>query len=261
MHPALWVSMTGLSAQDYNLSTSSNNLANIDTVGFKKNRVTFEDLFYQVLRQPGAKADEINDLPSGQQQGTGVRIVASQKVFSGGNLQTTTQPLDLAISGHGFFQVQLPDGTSAYTRNGQFQLNADGNMVMASGLPLEPAITIPQEALNITIGEDGTVSVSVSGEVEPRNVGQITLTNFINPTGLEARGGNIFVETVASGDAIEGAPGENGLGLVKQYTLEASNVQAVEELVNLIVAQRSYEMNTRAIKATDDMMEFLIRSS
>ena len=261
MHPALWINMTGLIAQDYNLSAASHNLSNISTIGYKKNRVTFEDLFYQIIRQPGAKANGANDYPSGFQQGTGVRVISAQKIFTPGNYQTTNNQLDLAIYGKGFFQLVQPDGNLAYSRNGQFQLDAEGNIVNASGLPLEPAITVPIEALGITIAEDGTVSASMPNGEGLQELGQINAVSFINPAGLEAIGGNIFVATDASGDPQEGVPGEGGLGVIKQGSLEASNVAAVEELVNLIVAQRAYEMGTKAVKATDEMMSFLIRSS
>ena len=261
MHPALWINMTGLIAQDYNLNAASHNLSNISTIGYKKNRVTFEDLFYQIIRQPGAKSNQSNEFPSGFQQGTGVRVVASHKNFTAGSYQTTSSPLDLAVYGKGFFQVMQPDGNPAFTRNGEFQLDSEGNIVNAQGLPLEPVITVPVDAMGITIGEDGTVSARMPGDPQPQELGQINLVSFINQAGLEARGANLFVNTEASGDPQEGVPGENGLGFIKQSTLEASNVAAVEELVNLIVAQRAYEMGTKAVKATDEMMSFLIRSS
>ena len=256
MNPALWVSQTGLTAQDRQLNTIANNLANVNTVGYKKDRVVFEDLFYQVQRQPGSSNAENSELPAGLQLGTGVRVAGTQKVFTTGAIETTSNPLDMAITGGGFFQLTMPDGTSAYTRNGQFHVNADGILVSASGYAMEPEITIPEDAVSVTIGDDGTVSATLTGQVDPEEVGQITLTNFVNPAGLTAIGMNLYQETPASGDALETTPGEDGTGILKQYALEISNVNMVEEMVSMITAQRGYEMNAKVISATDDMMQY-----
>ncbi|AMO56379.1 flagellar basal body rod protein FlgG [Endozoicomonas montiporae] len=256
MNPALWTGQTGLTAQDKQLSVISNNLANVNTIGFKRDRVVFEDLFYQVQRQPGADNTEGNQIPNGIQMGTGVRVSGTQKVFTTGSYVTTTDQLDMAIEGQGFFQVLQPDGTMAYTRNGQFHLNSDGQMVTANGYPLEPAIEIPEDALSLTVGADGLVSASLAGDPNPQELGQITLANFVNPAGLSALGGNLFAETASSGQPFEAIPGEDGVGAVKQYTLESSNVNMVEEMVNMITAQRGYEMNAKVISAADDMLRF-----
>jgi len=257
MMNALWVSKTGLSAQDTQLSTISNNLANVSTVGFKRDRVTFEDLLYQIRRQPGAQSSESNQLPSGLQLGTGVRVVATQKEFTEGSLQVTGNSLDVAINGRGFFEVLLPDGTTAYTRNGQFHLSRDGEIVNADGLVIQPSITIPQGAQSLTIGKDGTVSVVLPGEPEAQQIGSLTVTDFINPAGLEAIGGNLFLETTASGSPTNGTPGLDGLGTIEQGNLENSNVEVVEELVNMITTQRAYEMNAKFISTSDQMLQFI----
>ncbi|CAM3442730.1 flagellar basal-body rod protein FlgG [Parendozoicomonas haliclonae] len=256
MNPALWISKTGLAAQDRQMSIISNNLANVNTIGFKRDRVSFEDLFYHIEKQPGALSDQQNTLPSGMQVGSGVRIAGTQKVFTPGSYQTTSQALDMAIVGNGFFQVTLPDGSAGYTRNGQFHLNTDGSLVTAAGQPVEPNIVVPADVTNLTVSEDGRVMVSVPGSVEPLELGQISLVSFVNPAGLQAKGGNIYLQTAASGDPVEGVAGEEGLGSVKQYTLETSNVTVVEELVNMISVQRAYEMNSKVISATDEMLQF-----
>jgi flagellar basal-body rod protein FlgG len=257
MHPALWVSKTGLSAQDTNMSTISNNLANVNTTGFKRDRAVFQDLLYQIHRQPGGMSTQNSELPSGLQLGTGVRIVGTAKQFSQGNLQITEQPLDMAVSGRGFFQVLLPDGQIAYTRDGEFQLNADGDVVNPEGYPLEPAITIPDNATKVTIGKDGTVSAVTDDQAAPVNLGQITLVDFINPQGLQAIGNNLFKATNASGDPNEGEAGLAGLGTIEQGSVEASNVEVVEELVNMITTQRAYEMNSKVVSTTDQMLQFI----
>lgn len=257
MMSALWVSKTGLSAQDTQLRTISNNLANTSTVGFKRDRAIFEDLLYQIQRQPGAQSSENSQLPSGIQLGSGVRITGTQKVFNEGSLQITQQPLDLAINGRGFFEVTLPDGNVAYTRNGQFHLNSNGEIVNADGYLLQPGITVPDNANTITIGVDGVVSARVIGQVAPVQLGNIPITNFINPAGLEAVGGNLFLETASSGNAQQGTPGTDGIGSIKQGVLESSNVEVVEELVNMITTQRAYEMNSKVISAADQMLQFL----
>ncbi|BDY05676.1 flagellar basal-body rod protein FlgG [Ferrimonas sp. YFM] len=257
MSSALWISKTGLTAQDTKMTAIANNLANVNTTGFKRDRVAFNDLFYQVQRQPGGQMDEVNDLPSGLQLGTGVRVAGTQKVFTTGNLVTTSQQLDLGIEGQGFFQVQQPNGDLGYTRDGQFYRNADGEMVTAGGLPLVPGITIPEEALTITIGSDGRVTAQMAGQADAEELGQITLVNFINPTGLESRGDNLYAETAASGVPVEGTAGEQGMGTLRQGALESANVNVVEEMVEMISTQRAYEMNAKVLTASDEMMQFL----
>jgi len=257
MLPALWVSKTGLSAQDMNLTTISNNLANVSTTGFKKDRAEFQDLLYQVRRQPGANSTQDSNLPSGLLLGTGVRIVGTQKNFNPGSLQTTDQPLDMAINGRGFFQILTPDGTIAYTRDGTFHLNAEGQVVTANGFPLEPAIVVPPETQSFTVGQDGTVSITVAGDAAVQVIGNIQTADFINPAGLQAVGNNLFLETAASGAPQVGQPGLNGLGTLLQETLENSNVSTVEELVNMITTQRAYEMNSKVISTADSMLGFV----
>jgi flagellar basal-body rod protein FlgG len=260
MHPALWVSKTGLSAQDTNMSTISNNLANVNTTGFKRDRAVFQDLLYQINRQPGGLNTQNSELPSGLQLGTGVRVVGTAKQFGQGNLQITEQPLDLAVSGRGFLQIELPDGQTAYTRDGQFQLNADGDVVTPDGYALQPNINIPDNATTVTIGKDGTVSAITDDQAAPINLGQITLVNFINPQGLQAIGNNLFKETNASGDPAEGEPGLAGLGSLEQGMIESSNVEVVEELVNMITTQRAYEMNSKVVSTTDQMLQFITQN-
>ena len=260
MHPALWVSKTGLAAQETKMTAISNNLANVDTVGFKRDRVVFEDLFYSIQRQPGAQVDQLNELPSGVQLGSGVRVVGTQKVFTQGNTKNTTQELDLAVMGKGFFQIENSDGQIMYTRNGQFHVNSEGLMVNSQGLPLEPQIQIPDNAISFSVGTDGTVTTTSAGDPTPQQLGQITLANFINPAGLEAVGGNLFRETEASGPADELIAGEDGAGSIKQGALEGSNVQVVEEMVDMITTQRAYEMNAKVVSAADDMLKFVSQS-
>ncbi|MCQ2049088.1 flagellar basal-body rod protein FlgG [Stutzerimonas stutzeri] len=257
MNSALWVSKTGLAAQDTAMATVANNLANVNTNGFKADRAVFEDLFYSIEKQPGAQADEINTVPSGIQLGSGVRVAGTQKVFTEGSIQTTGQPMDLAIVGRGFFQVESPNGDILYTENGQFQLNAEGVMVNAQGLPLTPAIEVPQGSTGFTVGADGIVTAVLPGDNLPSELGQITLVNFTNPGGLEALGGNLYRESVASGEAVEGVPGEEGLGQLKQGVLEGSNVQVVEAMVAMIAIQRAYEANAKVLDAASGMQQFL----
>ena len=260
MHAALYVSKTGLAAQDKQLTTISNNLATVGTVGFKRDRAVFEDLMYQVQRQPGAQTTQDTELPSGLQLGTGVRVVATQKQFTEGSLQVTEQPLDVAIDGRGFLQILMPDGTLAYTRNGQLQINGEGQLVNNEGMLIEPAINIPEGTSQVTISTDGIVSAFREGEVEPQQIGDILLVDFINPTGLQAIGGNLFRETVASGNPQQGAPGENGMGRLLQGTLENSNVDIVEEMVNMITTQRAYEMNSKVVSAADQMLQYITQT-
>jgi flagellar basal-body rod protein FlgG len=257
MMPALWVSKTGLAAQDLNLSTISNNLANVSTTGFKRDRAEFQDLLYQVRRQPGADSSQDTQLPTGLQVGTGVRIVGTAKLFSQGSLQTTEQPLDMAVNGRGFFQVLQPDGSVSYTRDGTFHLDSSGQLVTAQGYALEPAIVLPAEVKSLTVGEDGTVSVVVNGSAAAQVIGNIQTADFVNPAGLQAIGNNLFLETGASGAPQVGTPGLTGLGSVLQNTLENSNVSTVEELVNMITTQRAYEMNSKVISTADQMLGFL----
>lgn len=260
MHSALWVSKTGMAAQDTKMTAISNNLANVNTVGFKRDRVVFEDLFYSIQRQPGAQVDQINELPSGVQLGSGVRVVGTQKVFTQGNSQNTSQEMDLAVMGAGFFQIENSDGEIMYTRNGQFHVNSEGLMVNSQGLPLTPQIQIPENATSLSIGVDGTVTSTVAGDPQPQDLGQITLAKFINPAGLEAVGGNLFKETEASGQADELIAGLDGAGSIKQGALEGSNVQVVEEMVDMITTQRAYEMNAKVVSAADDMLKFVAQS-
>ena len=260
MHAALFASKTGLTAQDKQLTTISNNLANASTVGFKRDRVVFEDLLYRIQRQPGAQSSRNSQLPSGLQLGTGVRVVGTQKQFSAGNLQVTDQPLDLAINGRGFFEILQPNGSTAYTRNGEFHLSAEGEIVTAEGLVLQSSITIPEGALSITIGRDGTVSVLQDGDVEPTQVGNIQLADFVNPAGLQAIGSNLFLETAASGTVQQGTPGLSGFGVLEQGNIENSNVNIVEELVNMITTQRTYEVNSKVLQTTDQMLQFVAQN-
>ncbi|AHZ72198.1 MULTISPECIES: flagellar basal-body rod protein FlgG [Pseudomonas] len=260
MLPALWVAKTGLSAQDTNLTTISNNLANVSTTGFKRDRAEFQDLLYQIKRQPGAQSTQDSELPSGLQVGTGVRIVGTQKNFTAGSLQTTEQPLDLAVDGRGFFQILQPDGTTSYTRDGTFHLDSNGQIVNASGFALEPAIVIPNDAQTFTVGRDGTVSVTVPGNPASQVIGNLQTADFINPAGLQAVGNNLFLETAASGAPQVGTPGLNGFGTTLQNTLETSNVSTVEEMVNMITTQRAYEMNSKVISTADQMLSFVTQN-
>ena len=260
MHAALYVSKTGLSAQDTQLTTISNNLANASTVGFKRDRAIFEDLLYQVQRQPGAQSTSDTQLPSGLQLGVGTRVVATQKEFTEGSLQVTDQSLDVAIDGRGFFQIQLPSGDTAYTRNGQFQLNADGELVNASGLLVEPTISVPNNTNRITIGTDGVVNAFIEGDPNPQNLGDLQIVDFVNPSGLQSIGSNLFLESAASGNPLTGTPGQNGLGEVQQGVLENSNVDIVEEMVNMITTQRVYELNSKVVSTADQMLQFVTQN-
>jgi flagellar basal-body rod protein FlgG len=261
MLPALYVSKTGLAAQDTNLTTISNNLANVSTTGFKRDRAEFQDLLYQIKRQPGAQSTQNSELPSGLQLGTGVRIVGTQKNFTAGSLQTTDQPLDLAINGRGFFQIRQPDGTVAYTRDGTFHLDTNGQIVTANGYALDPAIVVPTQAQTFTIGQDGTVSVTLAGaNATSQIIGNLQTADFINPAGLQAEGSNLFLETASSGAPQVGTPGLNGFGTTQQNTLEASNVSTVEEMVNMITTQRAYEMNSKVISTADQMLQYVTQN-
>jgi flagellar basal-body rod protein FlgG len=239
------------------MSTIANNLANAGTTGYKRSRAVFADLLYQNLRQVGAQSSQDTQLPSGLTVGTGVRTVATEKLFSQGNLQQTDNQLDMAIQGGGFFPILMPDGSEAYTRDGTFQMDAQGQMVTPSGFPLQPAITIPENAVSVTIAGDGTVSARLAGSAQITQIGTIQLADFVNPAGLQPIGNNLFVESSASGSPQAGNPGLNGLGVVVQGYVESSNVNVVEELVNMIETQRAYEMNSKAISTTDQMLQYL----
>ncbi|MEJ5210243.1 MAG: flagellar basal-body rod protein FlgG [Burkholderiales bacterium] len=254
---SLWIAKTGLDAQQMNIDVVANNLANVSTTGFKRSRAVFEDLLYQTLRQPGAKSSQQSEIPSGLQLGTGVRPIATERIFTQGNLTQTGNPLDLAINGNGFFQITLPDGTTAYTRDGSFQINSQGQVVTASGYTVAPAITIPANTLSITVSPDGIISVQQAGNPAPVQVGQLQLASFINPAGLQSMGENLYLETAASGAPSTNTPGTNGLGVLNQGYLETSNVNVSEELVKMIEAQRAFELNSRAISASDQMLQRL----
>lgn len=254
MIKSLWTAKTGLESQQTKLDVISNNLANVSTNGFKRSRPVFEDLLYQNMRQPGAQNNIQDRLPSGMQIGTGVRAVATERLHTQGSLEQTENSRDLAIDGEGFFQVLMPDGTTAYTRDGSFQLNQNGQMVTANGYPVEPAIFLPANALSVSVGEDGTVSVRQPGVAADNEVGQITVSTFINPAGLESLGGNLYLETGASGAPNENMPGMNGAGRLFQGYVETSNVNVVEEMVNMIQTQRAYEINSKAVSTSDEML-------
>jgi len=252
-----WISKTGMEAQQTQLDTISNNLANASTNGYKRSHAVFEDLMYQNLRQVGANSSEQTTLPTGLQVGLGTRAVATARNFSQGNLQQSSNPLDIAVRGNGFFQVQLPDGTLGYTRDGAFQVDAQGALVTNNGYAVQPGITIPVGAQSITIAQDGTVSAMLGGQTQPQILGQLQLASFVNPAGLEPKGQNIFTETVASGTPSAGEPGLNGLGSLQQGFVETSNVNVVEELVSMIQTQRAYELNSKAIQTSDQMLQKL----
>jgi flagellar basal-body rod protein FlgG len=256
---SLWIAKTGLDAQQTNIDVISNNLANVSTNGFKRSRAVFEDLLYQTLRQPGAQSSQQTQYPSGLQLGTGVRPVATERIHTQGNLQQTGNSLDIAINGQGFFQILLPDGTTAYTRDGSFQLDSNGQLVTSSGYQVQPGITIPPNALSVTIGRDGTVSVVQPGSSTPNQIGTIQLANFVNPTGLQSAGENLYLETASSGAPAANVPGTNGLGVLNQGFVETSNVNVAEELVNMIQAQRAYEINSKAITTSDQMLQRLVQ--
>ncbi len=255
MSSPLWIAKTGLEAQNLRMGVIANNLANANTVGFKRDRAMFEDLLYQNIRQPGGQSSQDTTLPSGLMVGTGVRAVATEKLHTQGNMTQTERSLDVSIRGRGFFQILRPDGGLAYTRDGSFQMDAQGQLVTANGYPIQPAITIPENAESVTIGADGTVSVLVAGDIDPTEVGTLQLADFINPSGLQPTGENLYKETVSSGAPQVGNPGIGGIGTVLQGSLEASNVNVVEELVNMIETQRTYEMNSKAISTADQMLQ------
>ncbi len=257
MMRSLWISKTGLDAQQTQLDVVANNLANVGTNGFKRVRPVFEDLLYQTVRQPGAASTQQTTVPAGLQVGTGTRAISTVRNFGQGNLQQTGNPLDLAINGAGFIQVQMPDGTTAYSRDGSLHLDAQGQLVTANGFAIQPAITIPANAQTVTVGQDGTVSVTVAGTATAQTIGTLQLATFVNPAGLQALGQNLFQETASSGAPTTGAPGANGAGLVNQGYVETSNVNVVEELVNMIQTQRAYEINSKAVQTSDQMLQRL----
>lgn len=254
---ALWVAKSGLDAQQTRMAVISNNLANVNTTGFKKARPIFEDLMYQNVRQAGAQSTQNTQLPTGLQLGTGVRTVATEKLHTQGNIQQTENSLDIAISGRGYLQILMPNGEINYTRDGSFKLDSNGQMVTSGGLSLEPAVTVPPDALSLTIGRDGIITIQQPGSPAAVQIGQLQLADFINPAGLTPIGENLFRQTVASGDPVIGNPGDNELGSTQQGALETSNVNVVEELVNMIETQRAYEMNSKAISTTDQMLSFV----
>lgn len=254
---SLYIAKTGLEAQQTNLDVITNNLANVSTNGFKKSRAVFEDLLYQNVRQPGAQSSQQTNLPSGAQMGTGVRNVAIERIHTQGNPTQTGNTKDLMINGAGYFSVLLPDGTAAYTRDGSFQSDQNGQLVTASGYVIQPAITVPANALSITVGKDGAVNVTLPGVAAPSQIGTLQVTTFVNPAGLESKGENLYVETGSSGSPNTNTPGTNGAGVVLQGYTEASNVNVVEEMVNMIQTQRAYEINSKAITTSDQMLQKL----
>lgn len=260
MEPALWISKTGLEAQDQNIAVISNNLANVNTTAYKEDRANFEDLIYQTVRQAGTLSTANIQIPNGISMGTGVRLVSIQKNFTQGSIENTQQPLDVAIQGRGFFRILMPDGTIAYSRAGDFTTDSTGQIVTPNGYPIQPTITIPPQTTSITIGADGTVSVIVAPNTTTTTLGTIQLSDFINPAGLLPIGQNLYVETSASGTPLTDNPGTSGLGTLLQGSLEASNVSVVEQLVDMIQAQRAYEITAKSIETVDQMLQFLTQT-
>ena len=257
MFSSLWVAKTGLDAQQTRMDVISNNLANANTTGYKSARASFQDLVYQNLRQPGGQTTEQTQAPAGLMLGTGVRVVGSEKLFTQGNIEQTGNSLDVAVQGRGFLQVTMPDGTIAYTRDGSLHMDQNGQIVTANGYAVDPAVSIPANAQSITIGSDGTISVSLPGQAATQQVGTVQLADFINPAGLQPNGDNLYLETASSGSPQIGQPGLNGLGTLAQGALESSNVNVVEQMVDMIETQRTYEMNSKAVSAADSMLQFL----
>ena len=251
---SLWIARTGLDAQQTQLDVIANNLANVSTNGFKRGHAVFEDLLYQTLRQPGAQSSQQTQVPTGLQLGTGVRPVSTARIFTQGNIQKTDNSLDLGIQGDGFFQILMPDGTTGYTRDGSFQKDNQGQIVTSDGYPLQPNITIPATAISVSIGTDGTVTVTQSGSAASTQIGSIQLANFVNPAGLLSVGQNLFLETAASGTPTPNTPGTNGAGIVNQGYVETSNVNVAEELVTMIQTQRAYELNSKVVSTSDAML-------
>ncbi|MBE1159542.1 flagellar basal-body rod protein FlgG [Dyella acidiphila] len=261
MFSSLWIAKTGLDAQQTQMDVISNNLANASTTGFKTSRASFQDMMYQNEGQPGSQTTQQTEAPSGLLLGTGVKVVGSEKLFTQGAITQTGNPLDVAVQGNGFIQVSLPDGTVAYTRDGSLHEDSTGQVVTADGYPLVPSITLPANVNSITIGTDGTVSATSNGSTTPTQIGVVQLANFVNPAGLEPMGQNLYLETESSGTAQTGQPGLNGMGTLAQGSLESSNTNVVEEMVNMIQAQRTYEMNSKSISAVDDMLQFVINKT
>ncbi|GAB3375219.1 flagellar basal-body rod protein FlgG [Spongiibacter taiwanensis] len=257
MNSSLWVAKTGLDAQQTRMQVTSNNLANANTTGFKRDRASFEDLLYQNQRQVGGQTSQQTRSPSGLAVGTGVRVVSTEKIHQQGSMNQTGNSLDLAIQGRGFFQIRMPDGSMAYTRDGAFQLDDQGQLVTNTGNIVEPGITVPQGTQSITVGSDGVVSALIAGETTPLQIGSLQLADFVNASGLQARGENLYLESASSGAPQTGTPGLTGMGTVAQGALEGSNVNVVEELVNMIETQRAYEMNSKAISTSDQMMQYV----
>lgn len=250
---ALYTAASGMEAQQLNIDTIAHNLANINTSGYKVRRAQFQDLMYQNIRLAGASNTATTDNPVGIQVGLGTRPIATEIIFSQGDYASTGNDLDMVIEGQGFFQIQMTNGQTGYTRNGNFHMDRDGNIVTSEGDKLDPQITIPSDQTGITIGRDGSVSVNTAGQSQSQTIGRIELALFQNPSGLNAIGGNLFVPTQASGDAIPGTPGENGLGNISSGFVEQSNVSVVEEMVNMIISQRAYEANSKVIRTADEM--------
>lgn len=256
MNQALWVAKTGLDAQEFAVRSITNNIANVNTNGFKRDRPVFETLLYQTVRQPGGQTSENSAMPTGLMLGTGTKTVATEKIFTVGGVIQTDNQFDMMVEGRGFFQVNLPDGNIAYTRDGHFRPDNEGKFVNASGYELAEMIILPEGTTTVTVGSDGIVTASTATDVKPIEIGKIELADFINPAGLQPIGQNLFIETAASGTPQLSLPGSNGLGTIRQGALEGSNVNVVEELVGLIEAQRAYEMNSKAISAVDSMMQY-----
>jgi flagellar basal-body rod protein FlgG len=256
---SLWIAKTGMDAQQTQMDVISNNLANVSTNGFKGTRTVFEDLMYQTIRQPGAQSSQQTQLPTGLQVGLGVRPVATERIFTQGNPQLTSNAKDVAINGAGFLQVLMPDGSTAYTRDGSLQLDNQGQVVTSSGYPIQPSMTIPATATSLTIGSDGTVSITQPGSQLPVQIGSLQLTTFVNPAGLQSVGENLYLETGSSGNGNTVTPGTNGAGTLMQNYVETSNVNVAEELVNMIQTQRSYEMNSKAITTSNEMLQKLVQ--
>lgn len=257
MNPALWIAKTGLEAQQTRMGVVANNLANVNTTGFKRDRAIFEDLLYQNVRQPGAQSSQDTTLPSGLMRGTGVRTVATEKIHIQGNLVETQNSMDVAVEGRGFLQILMPDGSIAYTRDGSLKLDAQGQIVTAGGYLVQPGITVPNGTLSLTIGVDGTVSAMTQGNAAPTQIGNLQLADFVNQAGLQPIGENLYLETTASGAPQAGNPGLNGLGTIIQGALESSNVNVVEEMVNMIETQRAYEINSKAVSTGDQMLQYI----
>jgi len=261
MFSSLWIAKTGLDAQQTQMDVISNNLANASTTGFKASRASFQDLMYQNEGQPGSQTTQQTQSPTGLLLGTGVKVVGTEKLFTQGAITQTGNSLDVAIQGNGFLQVSMPDGTIAYTRDGSLHEDANGQLVTADGYPLSPAITLPANVNSVTIGSDGTVSVTANGTTAPTQVGVVQMASFVNPAGLQAMGQNLYLQTQSSGTAQTGQPGINGMGTLLQGSLESSNTNVVEEMVNMIEAQRTYEMNSKSISAVDDMLQFALNKT